>query len=325
MKFKYLFAVIAVVFFSNAKAETITVSTFNAEFLYPAKVHIKYGLKFKMADNTEEEQEQWEVPRFRNKKFEESVKAVARVIAKIETDVLALTEVGKQADVDQLVKAISDSGVEYPYVAVCDCNDLTGQHVAILSKLPFVAESVIRQIPGREGYEAEPDDPDEQLDNGVSKGMRVTVDFNGTPVHIYAVHLASERGGHEKDQQRIAQASIVRRHAIPSLNNGEHVIIAGDLNDRRGQPAIKRMRGLDDIWPDLIQTGHWKFFEEGEEASRWTYQFRGELNQIDHVLVSYSLRKNQSDSISTSVLDIPQVENPAISDHRPLIVTIELP
>ena len=325
MKLKYLLPFTALMVINTVAADEITVATFNAEFLYPSKVHIKYGLKFNMGDNTAAEQSQWEAAGFREMKFSEAVEVVASAIAMIETDVLALTEVGKEADVALLVEAIGDEGIDYPHVAVCDCNDPTGQHVAILSKIPFVAGSIVSKIPGRESYEAEPDDPDEQLDTGVSKGMRVSVDLNGVPIHIYAVHLASERGGHEKDQQRIAQASIVRRHAIPDLNKGEHVIIAGDMNDRRGQPAIRRMRGLDDIWPDLIQTGHWKFFDEAEEASRWTYEFRGELNQIDHVLVSYSLRKNQSSSISTSVLDIPQQNNPAISDHRPIIVHIELP
>ncbi len=158
--------------------------------------------------------------------------------------------------------------------------------------------------------------------------MRVAInalDSSGDPepVYIFGVHLASERGGHEQDQQRIAQASIVRRHVVPLLNDNEHVIIAGDMNDRRGQPTIKRIRGLDDIWPDLIQTGHWSFFEV--ESSRWTYQFRGELNQIDHILVSYSLRKNQTTAIRSSVMDIPVQNDPPISDHRPLIVSIEMP
>ena len=309
---------------TTVSAETLTIATFNAEFLNLSKVHIKYGLKFKMSDNTAAEQAEWAVPVFRSQKFDAAIDAVAGVVATIQTDVLTLTEVGKLEDVEPLVQAVRNLGVDYPHVAVCDCNDRnTGQHVAVFSKIPF--EEVIESIPGREGYELEDDDPDEQWDTGLSKGMRVTISVGGKPVHIYVVHLASERGGHEKDQQRIAQASIVRRHAIPALTVGEHVIVTGDLNDRRGQPTIRRLRGLDDIWPDLIQTGHWKYFEEGEQASRWTYQFRGEFNQIDHILLSYSLRKNQSDSIRTKVMDVPEVENPSISDHRPMIVEIELP
>jgi endonuclease/exonuclease/phosphatase family metal-dependent hydrolase len=307
----------------SAKGEALKVATFNAEFLYLSKVHIKYGLKYNMGSNTPSEQQEWADNLTRFNKYQQAVEVVADVLKDIDVDVLTLTEVGKSPDIDTLVTALKDRGRDYPHVEVCNCNDPTGQNVAIFSMLPLT--DVVSSIPGREAYDLEGDDPDEQKDTGISKGMRATVEKAGQKVHIYAVHLASERGGHEQDQQRIAQASIVRRHAIPALNAGEHVIIAGDFNDRRGQPTLRRLRGLDDIWPDLIQTGHWKFFDEEEEASRWTYQFRGKFNQIDHILLSYSLKKNQSNSIRTKVLDVPDRENPSVSDHRPMIVEIDLP
>ena len=83
--------------------------------------------------------------------------------------------------------------------------------------------------------------------------------------------LASERGGNEQDQQRIAQASLVRRHSLPAINEGAFVIVAGDLNDGRGEPALRRIRGLDDIWPDLIETGEARYFSEDDVDTRWTY------------------------------------------------------
>jgi len=307
----------------SAFSQTLKVATFNAEFLYPSKVHIKYGLKFNMGDNSAAEQAEWALPLTRSQKYDQAVEVVAELLATIDTDVLVLTEVGKKEDVMALASAISALGVEYPHVESCSCNDQTGQKIAILSKLPL--DGVVSPIPGREAYYLEDDDPDEQKDTGVSKGMRVTIEKGGHTVHIYGVHLASERKGHEADRQRIAQASIVRRHAVRALNDGEHVIVAGDLNDRRGQPTLRRIRGLDDIWPDLIQTGHWKFFDKEQEASRWTYEFRGEFNQIDHILPSYTLRKNQSTSIRTTVFDVPERTNPSISDHRPMLVSIDLP
>ena len=307
-----------------AQAETLTVATFNAEFLFPSRVHVKYGLNFNMSRNTPAEQAQWAPPAFRSTQFDAAVDTVAEFLATAETDVLTLTEVGKGADLTALVNALETNGADYPFVEVCDCNDGIGQNVAILSKHSFVG-TVVKSIPGREVYDLESDDPDEQKDTGISKGLRATIEIDGEKIHIYVVHLASEREGHEKDQQRIAQATIVRRHALSAINANEHVIITGDLNDRRGQPTLRRLRGLDDIWPDLIQTGNYKYFDKGEEASRWTYEFRGELNQIDHILLSYGLRKNQTSSIRTKVIDVPDGDDPSISDHRPLIVEIDLP
>ena len=315
----------------SAAAEEFTVATFNAEFLVMEKVHVKYGLRFNMSENPQSTQDQWAPVVFRTQRFEQAVDAVAETIAEIDTDVLVLTEVDDGQELQVLVDAIASHGTSYPHVEVCQCNDRsTGQHVAVLSKRPFIDSETMLSLPGRAAFDTEIDDPDEQRDTGISKGMRVAVEVendagDSVPVYIFGLHLASERGGFDKDQQRIAQATIARRHVIELLNRGEHVIVVGDLNDRRGQPTLRRLRGLDDIWPDLIQSGHWSYFEREQETSRWTYQFRGELNQIDHILLSYSLRKNQRDAISTSVMAIPQIENPSISDHRPLIVTLEMP
>ena len=68
------------------------------------------------------------------------------------------------------------------------------------------------------------------------------------------------------------------------------MFIAGDLNDGRGEPALRRIRGLDDIWPDLIQTGNYEYFRDTNPGSRWTYEFQGERNQIDHIPLSPSIK-----------------------------------
>ncbi len=152
--------------------------------------------------------------------------------------------------------------------------------------------------------------------------MAVSFDFGGHTFQLYGLHLASERGGNEQDQQRIAQASIVRRHSLPAIIEGAFVIVAGDLNDGRGEPALRRIRGLDDIWPDLIETGNADYFSDADAGSRWTYEFRGERNQIDHVLLSDSMKGIlKSRGIKPRV---PDQDDRLASDHRPFVVTLEL-
>ena len=53
---------------------------------------------------------------------------------------------------------------------------------------------------------------------------------------------------------------------------------------------MRRIRGLDDIWPDLIETGNFEYFSDADQGSRRTYEFRSERNQIDHILTSDSIR-----------------------------------
>jgi predicted extracellular nuclease len=111
----------------------------------------------------------------------------------------------------------------------------------------------------------------------------------------------------------------VRRHYLPLLDAGEHIIVAGDLNDHPRQPVLRRIRGRDDIWGDLIQTGDVDYFADNELDTRWTYQFQGIRQQIDHVLLSRSI-KDASEGISTRVVE---QNDPLASDHRPFVVTLE--
>lgn len=301
---------------SNALAEDFKIATFNTEFLTRPKVHIKFGFAFRLENA---DQVTWNAAGFRDQKFGEAASAVASVIARIDADVIALTEVGNPTDVAELNTRIGALGVTYPHIANCDCTDhTTQQHVAVLSKIPFV--EVLTRIPGREHYYEELDDADTEQDTGLSKAMRVSFQTQGQTINLYVAHLASERGGHEQDQQRIAQASIVRRHYLPGLSGGEHIIVAGDLNDDRGQPTLQRIRGLEDIWGDLIQTGNARYFSNQSLGDRWTYEFMGVRNQIDHILISRSLILASSDIFA----EVPDQPDPFASDHRPFVLTIDL-
>jgi hypothetical protein len=175
----------------------------------------------------------------------------------------------------------------------------------------------------------------------ISKGLSVVVMMDGDPVHIYVTHLKSERGGHESDAQRIAQASIVRRHYLKDLELGQHVVVAGDLNDHWGQPTLRRIRGLDDIGEDLAQTGGPTFFkrkdketnEEFNERIRqhWTYEFAGRRNQLDHILISQSIRnhctqRNFHKRMKIEFIDIFETIGDTqhkATDHRGVKLTLE--
>lgn len=321
MKIRILpfFVFLAVTGISQAQDE-LKIATFNCEFLTRPKVHIKFGLPFRISNASAAEQAQWATPGFRDQKFNEAALAVASVLAPIDADVLALTEVGDDTDVVELRDAISILGVSYPHLAVGKSADhTTKQHVAVLSKLPLF--DVVEAIPGRESYDQELDDADTEKNTGISKGMRVSFMSFGREILLWVVHLASERGGHEQDAQRIAQASIIRRHYLPFLQQGKHVIVVGDLNDYRGQPTLSRIRGRDDIFGDLIQTGHVKYFEDNELDTRWTYEFQGIPSQIDHILPSYSIKDTCKSSGGIQAETIAH-NNTLASDHKPLVVLL---
>lgn len=298
---------------SAAHAEQFTVATFNTEFLIRERVHAREGFPLNL---TPAQQAEWTVQR-RENAFIGAVDRVAPVIAAANANVVVLTEIGPESDVSTLKSKLQTLGSSYPHVAVCDCTDnATDQHVAILSRHPLT--SVTKVLAGREHFLTELDDEETEADTGISKGIKVELTFDGQAISIYGIHLVSERAGHEDDAQRIAQASIVRRLYLRDLAQGRHVIVAGDFNERRGDPTLVRIRGMDDIQEDLIQTGLFPFFEASDADERWTYEFQGERNQIDHILLSESIR-----TASTRIRSrVDRVTDPSVSDHSPLIVTI---
>ncbi len=283
-------------------ATDITVATFNCEWLIKSKIEKKYGVDA-LADAE------------RAAKFTTAVDVVADVIKRIDADVITLCEVGPEADVEALRLAVKAKGLDYPHKAVC--NSSATQFVAVFSKFPLT--NVVKAIPGRESYDRELDDPEEESDTGVSKGLRVTVNMAGQSIQLYVCHFISEIQGHESDAQRVAQASIVRRHYLADLRAGKHVIVTGDLNASRGSPAVRRLRGRDDLFGDLIQTGHSRYFQD--DNLRWTYVFKGRRNQLDHVLPSFSV-KTATTSIRARTFEVTETlpGGKKASDHRPLIV-----
>ena len=304
---------------ATAAEKSFTVATFNAWWLTRKNVHVRFGNPLKLDS---EGRKKWDAPNYRNERFAEATERVAIYIAhNISADVLVVTEVGDKRDVRELRDRLEEEGAGYPYVEVCACTDRrSAQHVAVLSRIPLF--DVLRELPGREGYLTELDDPEAEKHTGISKGMQVRFRAADKIFRLYAVHFTSERGGYERDAQRIAQASILRRLTLRPLNAGEHVIVAGDLNDRRGDPTLRRARGLDDIWPDLVQTGRAKYFKD--DGERWTYRFKGQREQIDHILLSQSIVQAvfPRKGIRAETGPVPDRN---VSDHRPLIVKLTFP
>lgn len=301
--------------------ETLTVATFNCEFLVRRHVHVKFGLPLRLDGAPAAVRERWRDPAFRDRKFREATGHVARVLAALRADVLALTEVGDERDVAELQERLRRLGAAYPHRAVGVTRDtFTGQNVAVLSRFPL--GPVVSPLPGTEGYDAELDDPETEREARLTKALRTTFRAAGRTFHLFVAHLTSERGGHAADAERIAQASLLRRHLLPLLQEDRLVILAGDLNDGRGQPALRRVRGRDDVFPDLLQTGRARYFPREALDTRWTYAYQGVRRQLDHILLSPAVRAT---CLTRGIRSrVPAQTDRLASDHRPFVVTLRL-
>lgn len=317
MRIIYTFAVCLLA--TITQAQNLTFATFNCEFLLPKKVHMKYGYWY----NGKNTPTTWKKAGFRQEQFEKAVDSVAAHLATLQADVLGLTEVGDQKAVQQLAHALQKRGLEYRYLQVGASQDTeTGQHVAILSKYPL--SDVVPVFPNRGLYYVE-SDYDQVEETGISKGMKAAVTVNNQVFQVFIFHFKSERGGEESDQKRLMQAEIARRVSLPYLERGEHVVIMGDLNVEKRHPVLLTLRGFRDIQEELIQTGDSYFFED--LTTRWTYNYKGQYEQLDHILLSLSVRDLCQDNnprqkqwgIKTSIVPTP---NDFISDHNAVRVQL---
>ena len=125
----------------------------------------------------------------------------------------------------------------------------------------------------------------DERDTNPSKILGVLVDVGGEDIYVIVAHLISRAGNN--DAKRLAQANLIRRSTVVQMMAGRHVVLMGDMNDTPGTPAIRRMRGLDDIWGPMFQTAN-----EVPEDERSTFVFQGEENLLDHILISPSLRRD---------------------------------
>lgn len=303
--------------------QDLKIATFNCEFLVEKKVHVKYGLPFNLKYASKTEQKQWNDATYRKQQFVASTNLVAAHLKSLNADVLGLTEVGNIKEVEQLVGALKKAGLNYPYWKVCKSMDRgTGQHVAVLSK--YELTEVVPAFEERGLYFTE-SDGDETAETGISKAMKATVVVKGEKIHCFVFHLKSERGGEDSDQKRIMQAEIARRVLIPYLQSGEHVVVMGDLNSEKRHEVLLTIRGFRDVYSELVQTGDNYYFDDF--TTRWTYAYKGQQEQIDHILLSIGLKnacksnnpKQKQMGVHTSIVP---TNDKKVSDHNALVVEL---
>jgi len=300
MRYILVFVLSLFVITSAARAETVKVATFNVYWLF----------------NDQPPHKKWwdDVRGSTGQTYNQALDGVADVIKTIDADVIALQEVEDASVVSDLQTTLQGRGVDYPHSWISKGADsYTGQDVALLSKFPSSGPPV-REYPNeRETYMKEIDAGNEG-DTGLSKVLRVDLNISGKTLPVFVLHLKSQIGGFEADQKRLAQASIIRRLTLPLIEAGEKFVVMGDLNADRGSPTLRRIRGLDDVFADLSQPAHSDRFE----GDKWTYRYAGRGQQIDHILLSPTLRK----SLQSGQVIYGHGED--VSDHSPLLVTVEL-
>jgi endonuclease/exonuclease/phosphatase family metal-dependent hydrolase len=203
--------------------------------------------------------------------YQEQLQAVAAILGELDADVVILQEVENQAVLDDLNAALDNRYVD---TALIDANDPRGVDVAGLSKFPF--SSVVSHKDEDfvvEGTAA----PQYQFARDC---LELHVTFEGKEIVLLGVHFRS-KGPPDDPNKRLAEAQRSRAigDEIAAANPEAGIVVLGDFNDLPGSDPVVAVEGSA---PDLY-TDAASFVPE---ADRWTFDFQGSLELIDHQMAN---------------------------------------
>ncbi|MEG3844137.1 Calx-beta domain-containing protein, partial [Microcoleus sp. herbarium14] len=155
--------------------------------------------------------------------------------------------------------------------------------------------------------------------------------FNGQSVFVIANHFNSKGGDQPlfgpnqppvltSETQRLQQAQIVNNFVdrILAVDANANVIVAGDLNDFQFSEPLNVVRGIPGgtgtaVLQNLIETL--------PENERYTYNFQGNAQVLDHILASNNLAKNLA---GFDVVHINSEFAQQDSDHDPSVARFNI-
>ena len=241
-------------------------------------------------------------------KTPEAAAAVVRIVKEISPDILGVCEMGPPVQFDDFRKRLSDAGLGYTDFEFVNGAD-PDRHLALASRFPIVAHQSMPDV----SYES----------NGVREKVKrgfldVTVRINDHfLLRILGAHFKSKRPGPEgeEDLLRRNEAHLLRNHIseILATDPTVNLLVYGDFNDTKDQPAIQEIagrRGTSEALAELALTDNL--------GDRWTHYWKVDdvYARIDYIFVDRAL----SPHVLHDQSYVYRVSNwNDASDHRPVV------
>lgn len=214
-------------------------------------------------------------------RYQTKLKKLAEVIAKMHpegkgADLLGLCEVENRRVLEDLIQTPPLDALNYGIVHR-ESNDSRGIDVALLYKKEAFepTEDLLLPIPNKKT-------------RGV---LQVTGKLWGQQMHLFVNHFPSRREGKEESESGRLQVAAVARRAIDAVfaqNPDANVIVMGDFNDEPQDKSI--VEGLKSRPDKKLKAGElYNPFHNLAKAGKGTYNYRGEWNMLDQMLISKSL------------------------------------
>ncbi len=278
-----------------ARAETLTIATYNIENYVPANRLTEAGYRQDYPKPEAEKQ------------------ALRTVIRGLDADVLVLQEMGPAPFLEELQRDLRGEGIDYPVARLAEAAD-PDRHLAVLSRRPL--QSVTTHAELEISYFG----TRETVKRGLLEAVIPTA---AGEVTLFAIHLKSRFTDRPDDPgsaiRRGAEATAIRNFVLQRFPQPARArfIILGDCNDGRTSRALGYLqkRGKTVIARVLPAA------DSREEV--WTYAYRRDdsYSRVDFILASAGLIPHVRDG-RARIYDGAAVR--AASDHRPVFVVLEL-
>jgi len=215
-------------------------------------------------------------------KPEAEIAAILATLVDLKPDLLGVCEIGGEAEVADLKSRLKAVGIDLPHHEWVDAAD-ADRHLALLSRFPIVARNSARDLVYRLGEAELP------FQRGI---LDATVEFpSGYRLRCLGLHFKSKREVPEGDQamMRRHEADLLRRHAdtILAADPQTNLLVYGDLNDTRNEPAIRAVQGSNNS-PGHLST----IYLKDRFGMSWTHHwdFANLYSRIDYILFNEALR-----------------------------------
>jgi endonuclease/exonuclease/phosphatase family metal-dependent hydrolase len=208
---------------------------------------------------------------------EKGVGITARVIAEVDADIVGVVEAENRPSLRRFNE--EQLGSRYAHTMLIDGNDDRGIDVAILTRAGFKIESICSNV--------------DTTDNVGEVFSRDCPQYSirtpsGALIHVLVNHFKSQSGGGGDKRRR--QATAVRGIVDGLVQQGQHVVVLGDLNEgpaAAGSQAVNLAALFNNNSP-LVDCYSLPGFDVGNRPG--TYDSCGLKNRLDYILLSKSLQ-----------------------------------
>ena len=244
-------------------------------------------------------------------KPEREKNTLIRIIKEIHPDILGVAEMGPPDQFEEFQKRLKDAGLDFSFSEYVNGPD-RDRHLALLSRFTIVERHSEKDLFVDLNGQRAP----------VERGfLDVTIEVDPTfRLRVVGAHLKSKLAVPSGEALlRRNEARLLRQHidGVLSKDPNENLLVYGDLNDTKDQPAIQEILGPRQ-GPNRLQ----EIPLADAQGDRWTYYRRlsDTYDRIDFILADKALLPQIDQARSYLYRSIDWY---TASDHRPAVLVLK--